>query len=73
MSKSDKNKSETIVVDKAINVVVKFKSVFKNLVVAGTNIVFRDGFYETDVADEIELLMKNSLVFEVKEETEAGE
>lgn len=71
MSKTNKNNLE--VTTEVTTEVVMFKSTFKNLVVAGTNIVFRDGFYETDISEEIELLRKNSLVFEVKEETEAGE
>lgn len=67
MSKTNKNNLE------ATTEVVMFKSAFKNLVVAGTNIVFRDGFYETNVTEEIESLRENSLVFEIKEDNEAGE
>lgn len=43
-------------------VLVKFTSPYKNLVVAGTNIAFKDGFYETDKADEIAVLERNNLV-----------
>lgn len=71
MSKSDKNKLEVATTTE----VIKFKSAFKNLVLAGTNIVFKEGFYETDVTEEIETLRKNNLVQELDrtEESEAGE
>ncbi len=44
-----------------------FKSSYKNLIIAGTSIQFKDGVYSTSDENEIEILRNNSLV------TEAGE
>lgn len=48
---------------------VKFTSDYKSLMIAGTNIAFRNGEYETEDELEIALLRNNSAVVEV----EAGE
>lgn len=44
-----------------------FKSSYKNLIIAGTSIQFKDGVYSTSDETEIEMLRNNNLV------TEAGE
>lgn len=44
-----------------------FESSYKNLIIAGTSIQFKDGFYSTSDETEIEILRNNNLV------TEAGE
>ena len=44
-----------------------FKSSYKNLIIAGTSIQFKDGVYSTSDENEIEILRNNNLV------TEAGE
>ena len=44
-----------------------FKSSYKNLIIAGTSIQFKDGVYSTSDETEIEILRNNNLV------TEAGE
>jgi len=44
-----------------------FESSYKNLIIAGTSIQFKDGVYSTSDENEIELLRNNNLV------TEAGE
>ena len=44
-----------------------FHSSYKNLIIAGTSIQFKDGVYSTSDETEIELLKNNNLV------TEAGE
>lgn len=44
-----------------------FKSSYKNLIIAGTSIQFKDGIYSTSDETEIEILKNNNLV------TEAGE
>lgn len=44
-----------------------FESSYKNLIIAGTSIQFKDGLYSTSDENEIELLRNNNLV------TEAGE
>ena len=44
-----------------------FKSSYKNLIIAGTSIQFKDGIYSTSYKTEIEILRNNNLV------TEAGE
>ena len=46
---------------------ITFKSSYKNLIIAGTSIQFKDGVYSTSDETEIELLRNNNLV------TEAGE
>jgi putative uncharacterized protein FNV0532 len=44
-----------------------FESSYKNLIIAGTSIQFKDGVYLTSDENEIEILRNNNLV------TEAGE
>ena len=44
-----------------------FHSGYKNLIIAGTSIQFKDGIYSTSDETEIEILKNNNLV------TEAGE
>nr|DAQ20709.1 MAG TPA: hypothetical protein [Caudoviricetes sp.] len=46
---------------------ITFQSSYKNLIIAGTSIQFKDGIYSTSDENEIELLRNNNLV------TEAGE
>nr|DAS52730.1 MAG TPA: hypothetical protein [Caudoviricetes sp.] len=46
---------------------ITFESSYKNLIIAGTSIQFKDGIYSTSDENEIELLRNNNLV------TEAGE
>lgn len=46
---------------------ITFKSSYKNLIIAGTSIQFKDGVYSTSDENEIEILKNNNLV------TEAGE
>ena len=46
---------------------ITFKSSYKNLIIAGTSIQFKDGVYSTSDETEIEVLRNNNLV------TEAGE
>nr|DAK90038.1 MAG TPA: hypothetical protein [Caudoviricetes sp.] len=44
-----------------------FESSYKNLIIVGTSIQFKDGVYSTSDETEIEMLRNNNLV------TEAGE
>ena len=46
---------------------ITFVSSYKNLIIVGTSIQFKDGVYSTSDETEIELLRNNNLV------TEAGE
>lgn len=46
---------------------ITFESSYKNLIIAGTSIQFKDGVYSTSDENEIEILRNNNLV------TEAGE
>lgn len=46
---------------------ITFHSSYKNLIIAGTTIQFKDGVYSTSDETEIEVLRNNNLV------TEAGE
>lgn len=46
---------------------ITFESSYKNLIIVGTSIQFKDGVYSTSDETEIELLRNNNLV------TEAGE
>ena len=59
------NKKENEVVEKAKE--TTFESSYKNLIIAGTSIQFKDGVYSTSDETEIEVLRNNNLV------TEAGE
>lgn len=46
---------------------ITFQSSYKNLIIVGTSIQFKDGVYSTSNETEIEMLRNNNLV------TEAGE
>lgn len=46
---------------------ITFESSYKNLIIVGTSIQFKDGLYSTSDETEIEVLRNNNLV------TEAGE
>lgn len=46
---------------------ITFESSYKNLIIAGTSIKFKDGVYSTSDENEIDILRNNNLV------TEAGE
>ena len=46
---------------------ITFESSYKNLIIVGTSIQFKDGVYSTSDETEIEILRNNNLV------TEAGE
>ena len=46
---------------------ITFESSYKNLIIAGTSIQFKDGLYSTSDENEIELLRNNNLVTEVGE------
>lgn len=46
---------------------ITFESSYKNLIIVGTSIQFKDGVYSTSDETEIEMLRNNNLV------TEAGE
>ena len=65
------NKKENEVVEEITNIEAAkettFKSSYKNLIIAGTSIQFKDGVYSTSDETEIEVLKNNNLV------TEAGE
>ncbi|WP_338936248.1 hypothetical protein [Fusobacterium polymorphum] len=77
MAKDNKKQNEEIIEE--LNGVVEetvtseeakettFKSSYKNLIIAGTSIQFKDGIYSTSDETEIEILKNNNLV------TEAGE
>ena len=65
------NKKENEVVEEITNIEAAkettFKSSYKNLIIVGTSIQFKDGVYSTSDETEIEVLRNNNLV------TEAGE
>lgn len=63
MAKNTKKENEVIEEAKETT----FKSSYKNLIIAGTSIQFKDGIYSTSDETEIEILKNNNLV------TEAGE
>ena len=76
MAKDNKKQNEEVIEE--LNGVVEettteeakettFKSSYKNLIIAGTSIQFKDGIYSTSDETEIEILRNNNLV------TEAGE
>ena len=69
MAKDNKKENE-IVEETATTEATKeitFESSYKNLIIAGTSIQFKDGAYLTSDETEIEILRNNNLV------TEAGE
>ena len=43
---------------------ITFESSYKNLIIAGTSIQFKDGVYSTSDETEIEILRNNNLVTE---------
>lgn len=63
MAKENKKEDEIIEEIREIT----FHSSYKNLIIAGTSIQFKDGVYSTSNETEIEVLRNNNLV------TEAGE
>ncbi|WP_335931202.1 hypothetical protein [Fusobacterium polymorphum] len=63
MAKDTKKENEVIEEEKETT----FYSNYKNLIIAGTSIQFKDGVYSTSDETEIEILRNNNLV------TEAGE
>lgn len=63
MAKDTKKENEVIEEAKETT----FYSNYKNLIIAGTSIQFKDGIYSTSDETEIEILKNNNLV------TEAGE
>ena len=76
MAKDNKKQNEEIIEE--LNEVVEetnveetkeitFESSYKNLIIAGISIQFKDGIYSTSDENEIEILRNNDLV------TEAGE
>ena len=69
MAKDNKKENEVVEEITTIEAAKKttFKSSYKNLIIAGTSIQFKDGIYSTSDETEIEILKNNNLV------TEAGE
>ena len=59
-------KQEEMITEETVKEIT-FQSSYKNLIIAGTSIQFKDGVYSTSDETEIELLRNNNLV------TEAGE
>jgi len=68
MAKDNKKENEEMIEGLKGGVLeTTFKSSYKNLIIAGTSIQFKDGVYSTSDETEIEILKNNNLV------TEAGE
>ena len=68
MAKDSKKENEEMIEGlKGVVLETTFKSSYKNLIIAGTSIQFKDGVYSTSDETEIEILRNNNLV------TEAGE
>lgn len=67
MAKDNKKQIEEIEETTIEEKEVTFNSSYKNLIIAGTSIQFKDGVYSTSDETEIEMLRNNNLV------TEAGE
>ena len=69
MAKDNKKENEVVEEITTIEAAKEttFKSSYKNLIIAGTSIQFKDGVYSTSDENEIEILRNNNLV------TEAGE
>ncbi|PHI07770.1 hypothetical protein KSU03_06140 [Fusobacterium polymorphum] len=63
MAKENKKEDEIIEEVREIT----FNSSYKNLIIAGTSIQFKDGVYSTSDENEIEILRNNNLVTEVGE------
>ena len=74
MAKDNKKQNEEVIEElKEINDIVEekeettFLSSYKNLIIAGTSIQFKDGVYSTSDETEIEILRNNNLVAEAGE------
>ena len=69
MAKDTKKENEVVeeIVTTETAKEITFESSYKNLIIAGTSIQFKDGVYSTSDETEIEVLRNNNLV------TEAGE
>ena len=69
MAKDTKKENEVVEEIATVEIAkeITFKSSYKNLIIAGTSIQFKDGVYSTSDETEIEVLRNNNLV------TEAGE
>ena len=68
MAKDNKKENEEMIEELKRTVLeTTFHSSYKNLIIAGTSIQFKDGIYSTSDETEIEILRNNNLV------TEAGE
>jgi len=74
MAKDNKKQNEEVIEElNGANEIIEekeektFHSSYKNLIIAGTSIQFKDGVYSTSNETEIEMLRNNNLV------TEAGE
>ena len=69
MAKDNKKENEIVEETATVEAVKEttFRSSYKNLIIAGTSIQFKDGVYSTSDETEIEVLRNNNLV------TEAGE
>ena len=69
MAKDNKKENEVVEEITTIEAAKEttFKSSYKNLIIAGTSIQFKDGVYSTSDETEVEILRNNNLV------TEAGE
>lgn len=59
-------KQEEMAIEETVKEIT-FESSYKNLIIVGTSIQFKDGVYSTSDETEIEVLRNNNLV------TEAGE
>ena len=70
MAKDNKKQNEEV---NGVNEIIEkkgeitFESSYKNLIIAGTSIQFKDGVYSTSDETEIELLRNNNLVREAGE------
>lgn len=60
------NKKQDGIVERMAEVAkeITFNSSYKNLIIAGTSIQFKDGIYSTSDETEIEVLRNNNLVAE---------
>ena len=69
MAKDNKKENEVVEEITTIEAAKEttFKSSYKNLIIAGTSIQFKDGVYSTSDETEIEILRNNNLVAEVGE------
>ena len=69
MAKDNKKENEIVEETATVEAVKEttFRSSYKNLIIAGTYIQFKEGVYSTSNETEIEILRNNNLV------TEAGE